>query len=313
MTIASIDIGSNTVLLLLVEFNPEQQTFTSIANYQKIPRLSQGLTANGEITKEKIDILLDILADYKNICTKYNCSNILINATNAFRIASNSSEIIDLVKEKYSLEIKTITGIEEGRLTFLGSTFPFSDNESKIVFDIGGGSTEIILGDKQKIIYQNSYDIGVVSLTEKFLRSLPSTDAGILASEVYIDKMFETLSELIPQHSEAIAVAGTPTTLSCIKQGIKIFDESLVDNSSITFSELKKMIFELKKMSKEEVLNKYGKVVEGREDILLAGSLILLRVMKKLNFSRFRVSTKGLRYGAIVDYLIKNKLIEIDR
>lgn len=313
MTIASIDIGSNTVLLLLVDFNPLSRTITNIANFQKIPRLSQGLLPNGEISKKKIDSLLDILLDYKNICAKYNCSKIFINATNAFRIASNSSEIINLIKDKYSLEINTITGEEEGRLTFLGSAFPFLEGESKTVIDIGGGSTEIIFGDQEKIIYQNSFDIGVVSLSERFLSSLPSPDAMIIKAEVHINKIFLRLSEQIPANVGTIAVAGTPTTLSCIKQGIKIFDEKLVDNSNITSSELKDMIRELKELSKEEVLKKYGKVVEGREDILLAGSLILYGIMQKLKLNKVTVSSKGLRYGAVVDYLLKNKLMEIDR
>ena len=313
MTIASIDIGSNTILMLLVEFNPSLKSITTIANFHKIPRLSQGLLPNGEISKEKIDSLLDILHEYKNACDKYNCSNILINATNAFRIASNSVEIINLVKDKLSLEIKTISGEEEGRLTFLGSAFPFLENQSKTVIDIGGGSTEIIFGNNKKIIYQNSFDIGVVSLSERFISSLPSSDEMITNAEEYIDKIFIHLSEQIPVNVETIAVAGTPTTLSCIKQGITTFDEKLVDNSSITSSELKNMIRVLKNFSKEDVLKKYGKVVEGREDILLAGTLILYGIMQKIKLNKVIVSSKGLRYGAVVDYLLKNKLMEIDR
>ncbi len=313
MTIASIDIGSNTILMLLVEFNPLLKSITTIANFHKIPRLSQGLLPNGEISKEKIDILLDILLEYKNTCDEYNCSNILVNATNAFRIASNSAEIINLVKDKFSLVISTISGEEEGRLTFLGSAFPFLENQSKTVIDIGGGSTEIIFGNQKRIIYQNSFNIGVVSLSERFISSLPSSDAMIINAEEYINRIFMQLSEQIPANVETIAVAGTPTTLSCIKQGITTFNEKLVDNSSITSSELKDMIRVLKEFSKEEVLKKFGKVVEGREDILLAGSLILYGIMQKLKLNEVIVSTKGLRYGAVVDYLLKNKLMEIER
>ena len=313
MTIASIDIGSNTILMLLVKFNPLLKSISTIANFHKIPRLSQGLLPNGEISKEKIDYLLDILIDYKNICDKYNCSNILINATNAFRIASNSAGTINLVKDKLSLEIKTISGDEEGRLTFLGSAFPFLAGELKAVIDIGGGSTEIIFGNQERIVYQNSFDIGVVSLTEKILTSLPSSEEMIIDAVAYIDKTFLLLSEQIPTNVKTIAVAGTPTTLSSIKQEIKIFDEKLVDNSSISSSELKDMIRVLKELSKDEVLKRYGKVVEGREDILLAGSLILYGIMQKLKLNEVIVSSKGLRYGAVVDYLLKNKLMEIDR
>jgi exopolyphosphatase / guanosine-5'-triphosphate,3'-diphosphate pyrophosphatase len=313
MTIASIDIGSNTVLLLLAEFDPQLKTLTPITNIQKIPRLSQGLLPNGEISNDKILLLLNILAEFKEICAKYNCSEILINATNAFRYASNSEQIKNHVKDKYFLNIETITGEEEGRLTFLGSAFPFLNTGSKIIIDIGGGSTEIITGNLKGISYQNSFDIGVVSLSERFLTSLPSSEKRLNATEVHIRKIFSDISKNIHANIEAVAVSGTPTTLSCIKQGIKTFNETLVDESIITFSELNEIIRELKKMNANEILRSYGTIVEGREDIILAGALILSGIMEELNLGKIKVSTRGLRYGAIVNYLLKNKLMEMDK
>ena len=313
MTIASIDIGSNTVLLLIVEYDPVNQLITSVVNHFMTPRLGEGLSLGERINESKINSLMGILSDYKNISVKNNCSAILLKATNAFRIASNSIEIIELIKEKYSLEIEIVTGNEEARLTFLGSAFPFSQNESKIVIDIGGGSTEIIYGNHKEIIFKKSFNIGVVSLTEKFFLSLPPSKETITDAIKYINEIFIELSDLIPPNIKTIAVAGTPTTLSCIKQGMKIYSDKLVDNSIISITELKDIIERLAKMGKEDVLHNYGEVTVGREDLLLAGSIILQTIMQNLRLQNIIVSSKGLRYGTVIDYLIKNQLMNTER
>jgi len=105
--------------------------------------------------------------------------------------------------------------------------------------------------------------------------------------------------------SEVIAVAGTPTTLSCMKQNLKQFNESAVDNSYLCLNDIEEISYILSQLSKEEILRTYGNVVMGREDLLLAGSLILKIFMQFINVNEITVSTKGLRYGVIIDYLDK--------
>lgn len=313
MTIASIDIGSNTVLLLIAEYDPAHQVITSAINRYMSPRLGEGLFLGTRISKSKINLLMTILSDYKNISIQNNCSVILLRATNAFRIASNSFEIVKLVKEKLDLEIEIISGDEEARLTFLGSAFPFNRNESKSVIDIGGGSTEVIYGNRKEIIFKKSLNIGVVSLTEKFFLTLPPSNEAVHNANKYINEVFVDLANLIPAEVDTIAVAGTPTALSCIKQGIKLYDDKLVDNSILSITELSKIIDQLSNMSKEEVLFKYGKVVIGREDLLLAGSIILQMFMQKLRLTNLIISSKGLRYGTVIDYLIRNQLMDTEK
>lgn len=307
MTIASIDIGSNTVLLLIAEYDRENQNLKSVVNHYTTPRMSEGLLPGGMIPESKINSLLKIISDYKNIAAQNNCSVILLKATNAFRISSNSQEIIRLIKERFSLETEIISGDEEARLTFLGSAYPLNLNESKTVIDIGGGSTEIIYGNLKGILLKKSFDIGVVSLTEKFMPALPPSREVISKTMEYIDETFTGLSLIILQNIKTIAVAGTPTTLSCIKQGIRIYDDSLVDSSILSIEELRNIISLLANMRKEEVLLNYGEVAKGREDLLLAGSLILQGIMQQLSVEKIIVSSKGLRYGAVIDYLIKNQ------
>lgn len=313
MTIASIDIGSNTVLLLIVQFDPHTGSIFTVTNRYMTPRLSEGLHIGEKLKQSKIDSLFEILSDYKRISSENKCANVLIRATNAFRIASNAAEIINLISNKYSPDVKILSGDEEARLTFLGTAFPLSANKYKTVIDIGGGSTELIYGNATEIFYKKSFDIGVVSLTEKFYSKLPATKESLKNATEYIDNIFIELSDLIPPGIETIAVAGTPTTLSCMQQGMKIYRDELVDNSTISTVSVMSIINQLANMKKEEVAIKFGEVVNGREDLLLAGSQILHTIMEILRLENIIVSSKGLRYGTIINYLIENQLIKMDK
>lgn len=309
MTIASIDIGSNTVLLLIAEYNSQEKNIKALANYYESPRISEGIKIGDKLSKDKIDSLVTVLSRYKQHITGFSCDRILITATNAFRIISNGNEVIYEIEKLFDWKINIVSGDEEARLTFLGSIFPFQINLVSNVIDIGGGSTEFIHGNHSTINFKKSFNIGVVSLTENFFSNYPPTGKEIINAHEYSKKIF---SELIGNYSgnfDTIAVAGTPTTLSCIKQNIRVYDESKVENFIIQLNDIELIIDELVKLSKYQVLERFGEVVRGREDVLLAGCLILVSLMKQININQVRVSTKGLRYGVVVDYLIKNSLL----
>ncbi len=303
MIVASIDIGSNTVLLLIARIL-NNNIVETIKNYYRAPRISKGLISGNKISDDKISVLIDVLSEYKNITEHYGCEKILIVATNAFRIASNSIEISNLIKEKFNWNLKIIDGDEEARLSFLGATYEYKINE-KVVIDIGGGSTEIIYGTEEKIIYKKSFPVGVVSFTEKYFKNhLPDLNE-IENIKKDLKKIFNELAHLIPSQIFTIAVAGTPTTLSCIKQNIRVYDEKLVDNSLITYEDINEIALKLSKMPAQQIRNEFGQVVEGREDVLFTGTLILLTLMEILKLSKITVSNKGLRYGVIIDYINK--------
>jgi exopolyphosphatase/guanosine-5'-triphosphate,3'-diphosphate pyrophosphatase len=309
MTIASIDIGSNTILLLISEYNTQENSIKTLANFYESPRLSEGIKFGDILSRDKINSLISVLSLYKQQIDKFNCERILIVATNTFRIISNSNEVIYEIKKLFGWDIEIITGDEEARLTFLGSIFPIQYSSSNNVIDIGGGSTEFIHGNYSSIHFKKSFDIGVVSLTENFFGYYPPTENEIIDALEYSKKIF---SELVNNYSgsfDTIAVAGTPTTLSCIKQNIRVYNEDKVENSLLLLSDIESVIDKLIKLNKNQVLEKYGQVVSGREDVLLAGCLILISLMKQININQVRVSAKGLRYGVVVDFLIKNSLL----
>lgn len=303
MIIASIDIGSNTVLLLIAEVNEIDYTIKPLLNEYRMPRLSKGLSPGDNISNEKTELLLEILSEYKKIIDSHKAEKVILTATNAFRIAANAKEIVELVKLKFGYGIEVIPGSQEAEYAFLGALSAFENSVDKnLVIDIGGGSTELILGDENNIEFRKSFQTGSVSATEKFIKHYPVLTDEITKLSRFLDSLFEEIKgNLFPQRS--IAIAGTPTTISCMIQNLPQYNETLVEGSIIHKTRLIALIDKLKTLTPSEVKINFGEVMRGREDIILAGAVILLKIMELLNLSEVLVSSRGIRYGAIVHYL----------
>ena len=308
MIIASIDIGTNTVLLLLAKVNSSGQTFSTILNEYRMPRLGKDLKPGGNISTYKIETLFNILGDYQKIIDNHKTDKIIITATNAFRIAANSNEIIRQIKDKFGYDVNIISGETESEYAFYGAIPESANNKLSLVIDIGGGSTELITGKNNKIYYRKSFQVGSVSATENYLKHFPPAVEDLDLLDSALSKVFDEIKNKIAPDL-TIAVAGTPTTLYCMIKELKEFDESLVEGNSITFAELKRLLKELQMLTPEQVNVKYGNVMRGREDIILGGALILLKIMELLKISNVVVSARGIRYGAIQKYLTDHKKI----
>ncbi len=306
MNIASIDVGSNTVLLLIASI--KNNKLIPILNKYESPRLGKGLLIGGNILEDRIVHFLDILKSYKALIEEYECSKTILTATNAMRIAANSDEIIKIVKEKMGFKIKIIPGDEEASLSFMGASSSFPQFEEKVVIDIGGGSTEIIYGNNENIVFKHSFQTGVVSLTENFIGAYPYSEESLFQTEQQLKKVFKGLEKEIPNNRNTIAVAGTPTTLSCITQNLKEYSEEKVESSVLLECDLNELEIKLGSLSGDEIKERYGQVVNGREDVIFAGTLILQFLKKLLGTDKIYVSSRGLRYGNIISYIGNTKL-----
>lgn len=304
MTVASIDIGSNTVLLLVARLDEKTRKITYSKTFYRVPRISQGVKEDLSISVKQETLLLEVLTEFQAIIKKFNCEVVLPVATSAFRNAANAEYIVHKIKYLFGWETKILSGDEEASLTFFGATFPFQNNEGKTVIDIGGGSTEVVFGNSNHITYKKSFAIGVVSLFEKLLKGNPPLLKQLNKAINEVNKILEPLNNIFSPF-EAIAVAGTPTTLLCMKNKIRVFDDSLVDNKTLSRVEIESFRTELSALTYNQIKEKYGNVVEGREDVLLAGTIILERTMHILQLNKVTVSTKGLRFGVVYDYLTK--------
>ncbi len=302
MNIASIDIGTNTILLLIAKI-VNNNDIMPLLNVYRMPRIGEGLINSGLIKEEKINLMIDVLNEYKEICKKYNCDKIILFATQAMRAAKNNTDIIKKVLDNTGLSIEIIPGQTEAQLSFNGAVAAFkSVNSNKVVIDIGGGSTEIIYGNSEKIIYSNSFKFGVVTLTESLLTEIPYSEFQIKDLYNYVNA-----NCVIPfsteQSTSVIAISGTPTSLSCMKQLVFKYSDEVVENTTLDKDELDKLINDLSILTPQQALAKYGQVLVGRSDVILAGAIILQIIREKLNASKIIVSTQGLRHGIIYNYL----------
>lgn len=303
MTIASIDLGTNTILLLIAYVDFHRKKIHVIFDDQKIPRIGEGLKPGLPISEKKEKLLLDILDSYKKMSNQYRCEQILVTATNAFRIASNRDYLVKRIDELLNLKVNVISGEEEAKLTYLGCTSEIEPDKILTVIDIGGGSTEIAYGTNKKILSNNSLPFGVVNLTEKYFSNDPPIEEEILTCRSVIKKELQRSIEINLKFDKLIVVAGTPTTLACIKKGMLNYNEAMIEGGVLTKNDLEDFLNQLSVMKSVEIKNKFKSVVEGREDVLLAGTILLFETMIHLNAKEVVVSTKGVRYGAVYNNL----------
>ena len=307
MTVASIDMGTNTILLLIAKVNLESDKIKTLENFYRIPRIGKGLLPGNPIPDENIKRMFGVLDEYSEIINKYGCEKILVTGTNAFRIASNTSTIIEKIKEKFGYELNVVPGKDEAKLSYLGATEDYYGHKNLLVIDIGGGSTEISHGIDSSIHFSKSYPVGVVTLTEKLFKSDPPSIEDVNNFIEYLQDFINNVSDNAGEIDTGIAIAGTPTTLACIKLNLKDYNEELVEGSTLSKEELNNFVKELSKLSSKDIVQKYSIVVKGREDVLLAGTIILSEIVNRLNLPEIKVSTKGIRYGAIVYWINSRK------
>lgn len=304
MKIASIDIGTNTILLLIAEI--VNGDLIAIREEFRIPRIGKDLKFKHIISKDSINSLIKILQDYLEICKEFDVSKVICGGTAPFRIAKNSYDVIDEVLKQTGLKIKILTQTEEAILTFLGGISNFNEffgNKNIIVIDIGGGSTEITYGNIDEIFFLKSYEIGAVTLKDIFFSEFPYNHDNHTI-HTYLQEIFIDAFEF--ENFIVIGVAGTPTTIASIYLNQSRFNEKEVDKTYITKKFLNDLIKRLYVLSPQQILIKFPSVVNGREDVILPGTIILEFLLSRLKAEGFYVSTRGIRYGLIIQELFEN-------
>ena len=303
-----IDIGTNTILMLIAKIDEQNSYVRTILDLQRIPRLGKGVDANRNILPESIQKAIGIINEYKQISSEYNSAYITATATSFIRDSNNKNEFISEIKTNTGIEIEILSGDDEAKWTFWGGVYDkLSAKQPKITtIDIGGGSTEITVGTIEHLpkskddfssipLIGKSLDIGSVRINEKFLSSHPPSYQNIVEAEHFINEHLSKIDFDISS-SKLIGVAGTVTTLGTIKLGLSKFDADKVDSLDINIEETEHILSELTPLSLEE-LYVMGDYMTGRADIVIPGILILKCFMRKFGFERVTVSTKGLRYG----------------
>lgn len=300
---AAIDIGTNTVLLLIAKFDGE--SLDVIHEEQRIPRLGKGVDKQRNLSEESIQRVVEALVDYRRIIDHYYSSvtHTIVTATSAVRDAANKKLFKSRITKETGFNVRILSGEEEAQWTYLGarSLLDTEVAERAVTLDIGGGSSEISMGRGNELIDYYSYDIGSVRFTERFIHSDPPKGAEIDSCRDAIVNAFEERPfSLNGEETDAIGVAGTVTSLAFMEADLTAYEPEKLAGMRMSRESVQKWVHRISDMTTAELLEKYPVVMKGRADVFLPGILILEEFLKRFDFSEFIVSTGGIRHGAVI-------------
>jgi len=306
--VSSLDIGTNTALLLIADLEPKSGKIKPVYHQQTIVRLGKNVDAEKTIDHAAIQRLVDCMVEYRRASDKHGAETIIAVGTSALRDAKNRAEVIAAVKRASGILIECISGKEEAELTFCGAVAGMSDlPELFTVIDIGGGSTEISMGSLEKLDESVSMDIGSVRLTERFFSTLPPSPDEFAAAKTHIDQLLAAhLLPFFAGREKVYGVAGTLTTIAQVSQGLKQFDAQKVQNYALQYQEVHALLEKLKVSTLAEIIERG--IPDGRADVITMGTLILHQFMRLLGVGEISVSIQGLRFG-----LAQRELLHLQR
>ncbi len=294
--VASIDIGTNTILLLIAKVG--EGIIHPLFEIETVARLGENVQRNGMLLKEAMERGFQTLSQYSKRCREMEVQEIFAAGTSALREAKNSEEFLELIKERLDLSIEVISGEEEAQLSFLAVAKDLQVREKPIlVVDVGGGSTEFILGRDNQINQWISLPLGSVRFTEQFLCSDP-------VQEEEWEKMEKKIRQLlvnIPHSKELlsmVAVGGTATALASVEQGLEEFIPEKIHHFVLGKEALKNQLLLYRSKTIEE-RKKIPGLSAARADVILAGGAILYLAMEELGCPSALISCHGVRYGLL--------------
>ena len=295
--VAAIDCGTNSIRLLVADITGE--TLTDLVREMRIVRLGQDVDRTGRLAPEALDRTLGALADYTATLRELGAERVRMCATSATRDASNRAAFVDGVRDILGVEPEVVTGDEEAALSFGGATRgPARDLPSPyLVVDIGGGSTEFVLGT-DTVDAQRSVDIGCVRLTERHLRHDPPTPDEVAAATADVEAALDVVAGTVALDRAAtlLGLAGTVTTVAGIALGLDAYDADRIHLSRISAADVAAVAGRLLSMSHDERAA-VPVMHPGRVDVIGAGALILLTIMERTGATEVVVSEHDILDG----------------
>lgn len=300
--IAAIDIGTNSVLLTVAE--ARQGKLVVVEQFATVTRLGQDVDRTGELHQSAVERTLACLRTYREHLDRLNVGAAQAVGTSALRDATGGADFVDQARKVLGFAPEIISGEREAALTFLGALDGLAVDGASFVFDIGGGSTELILGEKThegaRIERGISLNMGSVRLTERFAVSDPITETQLEAIRTEIRGLLQSSGIFVPPGTQVVGVAGTVTTLAAISEKMSSYDPALIHGSSLasrTISELVKM---LAQMTVEERKQLPG-LTPGRADVIVSGAILCEEILHFARAEELLVSDRGVRFGLLAE------------
>lgn len=300
MRVAVIDMGTNSTRLLVADV--EGSRISELDRRSTVTRLGRGVDTSRQLAAEAIEDVCATVADYVAAYEVLGAERVVAIATSAVRDATNGGAFTGELRERFALDARVLSGDEEARLTYLGATHGRPPQDDTLVVDIGGGSTELVVGCGGEVSFHASLDAGTVRHTERHVQHDPAEAAELeaLASDVrhLIDGALAGSD--FASASRGIGVAGTPTSLAAIDQALDPYDPELVHGYRLPLAAIQRMCSQLAAQTLEERLAVTG-LHPGRAPTIVAGVVILIQVMRAFGLSEIEVSEHDILDGAALE------------
>lgn len=315
--IAAIDIGTNSLHIVIVKIEAALPSFTIIAREKETVRLGDRNLMTGDLKPEVMSKAIACLGRFKTLAESLGTNSIVAVATSAVRESPNGKEFLHQIETEVGLIVDLISGPEEARRIYLGvlSGMEFN-NKPHIIIDIGGGSTELILGDSEEPRSLTSTKIGAVRLTGELIASDPISETEFKYLQAYARGMLERSVEevqgklKIGDSPQLIGTSGTIETIATIHAREKLgLAPSTLNGYQFSLQDLRTWVNRLRKMTNVERAAIAG-MPEKRSEVILAGAVILQEAMTLLGVESLTVCERSLREGVIVDWMLTHGFID---
>jgi exopolyphosphatase/guanosine-5'-triphosphate,3'-diphosphate pyrophosphatase len=305
--VAAIDQGTNSCRLFVVEpsLEPDGEP-VELARDMVITRLGAGVDRTGRLDSLALERTVAVLGRYSRRARALKAARIRVGATSAVRDAENRDELAEAVRRHAGSELEIITGEREAQLSFLGGTRGLDPADGPfLLMDIGGGSTEFVVGKRPGVADQAlSTQMGSVRLTERFIRSDPPSPDDRTAVEAEIGRVLDDIDHHVPVRTARtfVSVAGTATTLQAISLGLERYDPDRIHRTWLLLADAERVLGDLVAMTNAERAA-LPVMAPGRGDVIVAGALILVEVMRRLELDRTLVSETDILDGLALEML----------
>ena len=296
--VAVVDIGTNSTRLLIADV--ENGTVDQIERRTTVTNMGRGVDHTGLICSDAIEDVCSVIADYKARYEEMGAERVMAIATSAVRDAANGEAFIAELRERFGLHAQLLTGEEEARLTYLGATAERPADGTTLVFDIGGGSTELVIGSGRDVGFHVSLQAGTIRQSERHLTADPPHTHELEDLAADIRNLIERAIAAQPESGRpvrAIAVAGTPTSLAAIDQELEPYDPGRVHGYQLGLHRIQRMLSRLSALPLAERLRVPG-LHPGRAPTIVAGTVILVQVMRAFGLQEIEVSELDILHGS---------------
>jgi len=308
--IGVVDIGSNSIVLLIATIN-DNQTISPLNEFYTITKLGAEVKKNGCLSDNAVDYAINTVMEMKAIAQKEGVCDLIVTASSAVRNAENRNRFLVKCHQKFGIFPQVLSGREEAQYTFLGATSDLRTEKMLFSFDIGGGSTEICWGTKNMMVAGESLEIGCVNISEIFNITEDISMYKKMAAGRYIRKQLQPMLEKYQKWRnenlpEVIATGGTVTTFAAIHLKQVVYDRLNIHEVRCHRKDVLQMSKEIGKMDLK-MRRRLPGMEKDRAEEMPAGLLILSEILRAFNFQDFIVSTNGLRVGILKNYAARIK------